>query len=54
MKEFRVTRKDITISYTYIKADNWVDAEEKAHLELTDDDFEYCHGETEYDTEEVE
>lgn len=54
MKEFKVTRREVIISYTYIKAENWEEAEDKAHLDLIDDDFEYCHGVTEYDAEEVE
>ena len=53
MKEFRVTRRDVTISYTYIKAENWEEAEDKAY-QGDIDDFEYCHGVTEYDAEEVE
>jgi len=53
MKEFKVTRKDITISYTYIMAENWEEAEEKAYAGNIDD-FEYCHGTTDFETEEVE
>lgn len=54
MKEFRVTKREVIISYAYIKADNWEEAEDKAHF---DDNIEWetnDHYYPDYDVEEVE
>ena len=49
MKEYRVVRKQTIISYAYIEADNWEDAEAIAEYET--EDFEFCHEIEEFKTE---
>jgi len=49
MKEYKVVRKQTIISYAYVKADSWEDAEAIAKYGFHD--FEICHEVEEYDAE---
>ena len=51
MKLYKVTKKDIVISYTYVTAEDWETAEDIAE-NLDSDEFEYCHGDTQIDVDE--
>ena len=49
MKEFKVVRKQIIISYAYVEAETFEDAEAIAEYET--EDFELCHEIEEFKTE---
>ena len=51
MKEFRVVKTTLEVSYAYVMAKDWEDAEDKIDFI---EEFELAHGEDKFDVEEVE